>query len=144
MNHAAVKVWVQLTHPQAQLPKAMQPGDAGADLHACEATTVPAKGRALVAVGLALELPEGYRARLHSRSGLALKHGIEVGAGLIDQGFRDPIAVLLHNHGDADFPVAVGDRVAQLCIERSEAATFLPVEAVQPTGRSSGWGSSGS
>lgn len=138
-----VQVWVALTHPQAQLPKAMQPGDAGADLFACEATTIPARGRALVQVGLALELPEGHRARLHSRSGLAWKHGIEVGAGLIDQGFREAIQVLLHNHSDQDFPVAVGDRIAQMCIERSEQAQFLLVEAVQPTGRGAGWGSSG-
>lgn len=137
------QVRVQKRHPLAQLPRFMQPGDAGADLCACEAALVPARGRALVQVGLALELPEGHRARLHSRSGLAWKHGIEVGAGLIDQGFREPIAVLLHNHSDEDFPVGVGDRIAQLCIERSEQAEFLWVEAVQPTGRTPGWGSSG-
>ena len=93
--------------------------------------------------GLAFELPEGFRARVHSRSGLSLKHGIEAGAGLIDQGFRLPVGVLLYNHGGEDFQVRAGDRVAQLCIERYTHPTFVEVEAVEATARGAGWGSSG-
>ena len=127
----------------ATLPRVMQPGDVAADLYAAEAAVVPARGRALVATGLVLELPEGFRARIHSRSGLSLKHGIEAGAGLIDQGYRHPVGVLLYNHSDVDFAVAVGDRIAQVCIERYTHPTFQEVSTVDATGRSTGWGSSG-
>lgn len=139
-----VSIRVQRVHPQASLPRVMQRGDVAADLAACEPAVVPARGRALIPTGLVLELPEGFRARIHSRSGLSLKHGIEAGAGLIDQGYRHPLGVLLYNHGDADFAVAPGDRIAQLCIERYTEPSFVEVDAVDPTERGAGWGSSGS
>ncbi len=130
-------------HEQAVLPVVSQDGDVAADLFACETVVIPPRGRALVHTGLALELPPGFRARIHARSGLSLKYGIETGAGLIDQGFRDPIGVVLYNHTDVAYAVQLGDRVAQLCIERYTLPTFEEVEAIAPTGRSAGWGSSG-
>jgi dUTP pyrophosphatase len=138
-----VSIPVQRTSEAASLPRVMQAGDVAADVMAAEATVIPARGRALVATGLILELPEGFRARVHSRSGLSLKHGIEAGAGLIDQGYRHTVGILLYNHSDVDFPVAVGDRVAQLCIERYTHPVFVDAEQVEKTSRTTGWGSSG-
>ena len=138
-----VTIRVQRTSACASLPRVMQPGDVAADLTASQAVTIPARGRAVVPTGLILELPEGFRARIHSRSGLSLKHGIEAGAGLIDQGFRHEVGVLLYNHSEVDFAVAVGDRIAQLCIERYTHPTFIEAEAIEATSRTAGWGSSG-
>lgn len=138
-----ITIRVQRTTESASLPRVMQPGDVAADLTASEAVVVPARGRALVPTGLVLELPEGFRARVHSRSGLSLKHGIEAGAGLIDQGYRHTVGVLLYNHSDDDFAVAVGDRIAQLCIERYTHPTFVETPSVEATSRTAGWGSSG-
>jgi dUTP pyrophosphatase len=129
--------------PSATLPQLMQPGDVAADLAASVAATVPAHGRALIATGLVLNLPAGFRARIHSRSGLSLKFGIEAGAGLIDESYRHPVGVLLYNHSDEDFHVGVGDRIAQLCIERYTHPTFVEVDAVESSARSAGWGSTG-
>lgn len=134
---------IRRTTPTAQLPRVVQAGDVAGDLAASEATVIPARGRGLVQTGLVFQLPPGFRARIHSRSGLSLKHGIEAGAGLIDQGYRHPVAVLLYNHSDEDFPVAVGDRVAQVCIERYTHPAFVEVDAVEETDRTTGWGSSG-
>jgi dUTP pyrophosphatase len=138
-----VSIRVQRTTDNASLPRVMQPGDVAADLTASQAVTIPARGRALVPTGLVLELPEGFRARVHSRSGLSLKHGIEAGAGLIDQGYRHEVGVLLYNHSETDFEVLIGDRIAQLCIERYTHPTFVEVSAVERTERTAGWGSSG-
>ncbi len=137
------RIPVQLVSEAATLPRVMQAGDVAADVAAAEATVIPARGRRLVATGLVLELPDGFRARLHSRSGLSLRHGIEVGAGLIDQGFRHPVGVLLYNHSDVDFQVLPGDRIAQLCIERYTHPEFVAVDAVEANERGTGWGSSG-
>ena len=52
------------------------------------------------------------------RSGLASKHSIDVGAGVIDADYRGPVKVLLFNLSNADFEVEPGDRVAQLVAER--------------------------
>jgi dUTP pyrophosphatase len=138
-----VTIRVQRTTEAAALPRVMQQGDVAADLTAAADVTIPARGRALVSTGLVLELPEGFRARIHSRSGLSLKHGIEAGAGLIDQGYRHPVGVLLYNHSDQDFPVAAGDRIAQLCIERYTHPLFEEVAEVAASERTAGWGSSG-
>jgi dUTP pyrophosphatase len=138
-----VTVQIQRTSPEAILPCVMQAGDVAADLYAARATTIPAKGRALVQTGLILSLPKGFRARIHSRSGLSLKYGIEAGAGLIDQGYRHAIGVLLYNHGHDPFQVRVGDRIAQLCIERYTHPIFEEVPSTESTTRSAGWGSSG-
>lgn len=138
-----VPVPTQRLIPEARLPVVSQPGDVAADLYAAAAVTIPARGRALVPTGLILELPPGYRASIRSRSGLSLRHGLEAGAGLIDNAYRDEVGVLLYNHGDVDHAVAVGDRIAQICVERYEEPSFVEVAQVAHAGRGAGWGSSG-
>lgn len=64
---------------------------------------IPATGRVLVQTDLALCVPLGSYGRIASRSGLAVDHGIEVGAGVIDGDYRGPLGVLLFNHSDTDF-----------------------------------------
>jgi deoxyuridine 5'-triphosphate nucleotidohydrolase len=56
--------------------------------------------------------------RVAPRSGLAAKHSIDVGAGVIDADYRGPVKVLLFNLGETDFAINEGDRIAQLIIER--------------------------
>lgn len=143
MSHEVVTVRFQRLSDRAIAPQISQPGDVAADLHAAAAGVIPARGRALVATDLALELPTGFRARIHSRSGLSLKHGIEAGAGLIDNAYRHPIGVLLYNFSDEDYEVQPGDRIAQICIERYSEPRFVEVERVDATERTTGWGSSG-
>jgi dUTP pyrophosphatase len=138
-----VSVKVRRIHPNAVIPRVQQDGDVAADLHAAEYCVIPPRGRFLVKTGLVFELPEGYRARLQSRSGLSLKHGIETGAGLIDNKYRNEIGVVLHNHTDLPFVVNIGDRISQVCIEQYSEPTFVEVDKVEKTARTEGWGSSG-
>jgi deoxyuridine 5'-triphosphate nucleotidohydrolase len=64
--------------------------------------------------------------RVAPRSGLAAKHSIDVGAGVIDADYRGPVKVLLFNLGETDFAINEGDRIAQLIIERvSDTARCL-------------------
>ena len=56
--------------------------------------------------------------RVAPRSGLAYKHGIDTLAGVIDADYRGPVGVILANLSDNDFEVKVGDRVAQLIVEK--------------------------
>lgn len=138
-----VTVRFQRLSESARAPRVAQAGDVAADLHAASACVVPARGRTLVSTDLALELPAGFRARIHARSGLSLAHGIETGAGLIDNGYRHAVGVLLYNFSDDDFAIEAGDRIAQLCIERYSEPSFEEVAALEPTPRTAGWGSSG-
>lgn len=62
---------------------------------------------------------------------LASKHGIDVGAGVIDADYRGLLGVLLFNLGDSDYSVNVGDRVAQLVLERIETPEVETVQVRQ-------------
>lgn len=56
--------------------------------------------------------------RVAPRSGLASKHFIDTGAGVIDADYRGEVKVLLFNFSEVDFTVQQGDRIAQLVLER--------------------------
>eukprot|EP00250_Pteridium_aquilinum_P011891 c20371_g1_i2 orf=280-663(-) len=78
------------------------------------------------------------------RSGLAWKHSIDVGAGVIDADYRGPVGVVLFNLSDQDFAIKSGDRVAQLILERIVTPEVLEVDDLEETGRGEGgFGSTG-
>lgn len=140
------EVSVLITAEPGFEPIYAKPGDAGADLRSKVALTIPAGERALVPTGVSIALPNGYVGLVHPRSGLAAKHGITVlnTPGTIDAGYRGEIVVILFNSSNIDFPVAVGDRIAQLVIQQFERAKFVPVEKLPESDRGeSGFGSSG-
>lgn len=49
---------------------------------------VPGHGKALVKTDLQIEVPDSTYGRIAPRSGLAWKHHIDVGAGVIDADYR--------------------------------------------------------
>lgn len=107
------------THLDAVLPirKHDDPvrGDSGYDVTAVADTIVPARGAAVVPVGLVLaDVPAGIWIRIESRSGLQFKHGISAFNGIIDNSYRGSLDIRLINNTDADYKVAKGDRIAQL------------------------------
>ena len=83
-----------------------------------------------------------YRAA--PRSGLAWKHSIDVGAGVVDADYRGPVGVILFNHSDMDFEVKAGDRIAQLIIEIIMTPEVIEVDDLDSTVRGvGGFGSTG-
>lgn len=82
--------------------------------------------------------------RIAPRSGLASKHYIDTGAGVIDADYRGQVKVLLFNHSDVDFAVNEGDRVAQLVLERIYTPEVLEVAELEESVRGAGgFGSTG-
>lgn len=78
------------------------------------------------------------------RSGLALKHAIDVGAGVIDADYRGPVGVILFNHSDVDFEVKAGDRIAQMILEKIITPEVMEVKDLDSTLRGeAGFGSTG-
>jgi dUTP pyrophosphatase len=102
---------------EAKLPTRGSLYSAGLDLYAVEALIIPAHARASVRTGLAVSIPQGFYGRVAPRSGLAVKHGLDVLAGVIDSDYRGEIICALINHGDEDIKIDAGMRVAQLIIE---------------------------
>jgi len=135
---------VKRLRPSAVLPVRGSDAAAGFDLSASEGSVVPAGGKAIVKTGLSIAIPEGTYARIAPRSGLAAKHMINTGAGVVDYDYRGEVGVVLFNHGPQEFPVAAGDRIAQLILEEVCMAPCVEVESLDETARGSGgFGSTG-
>ncbi|XP_021826450.1 deoxyuridine 5'-triphosphate nucleotidohydrolase [Prunus avium] len=129
---------------KAVLPSRGSPLSAGYDLSSATETKVPARGKALVPTDLSISVPEGTYARIAPRSGLAWKHSIDVGAGVIDADYRGSVGVILFNHSDVDFEIKEGDRIAQLIIEKIITPDVVEVEDLDSTARGAGgFGSTG-
>jgi dUTP pyrophosphatase len=107
---------------------------------------VASHGRAVISTGIAMAIPVGFYGRVAPRSGLALKNGIDVLAGVIDSDYRGEICVLLINHSINPVRFKAGDRVAQLIIERAELSRAEEVtKFLEETSRgANGFGSTGS
>ena len=122
-------------------------GDAGFDLHAAEAASIPPGRRASVGTGVAVAIPEGQAGLVLPRSGLAVRHGISLvnAPGLVDAGYRGELRVLLLNTDhEATFDVGPGDRIAQLVIVRHESPELEEVPSLDETVRGArGFGSTG-
>jgi len=135
---------VKRTRPTASMPARGSSAAAGFDLAAAEAYVVKAGGKAIVMTGLSIAIPSGTYARVAPRSGLAAKKMIQVGAGVVDYDYRGEVGVVLFNHGAEDFEIAVGDRVAQLVLEKVAMGPAIEVETLDETERGAGgFGSTG-
>lgn len=143
----------------AIVPSRQKTGDAGYDLYATESVKIKPMSRALVSTGLSIEVPQGYYARIAPRSGLAVKNGIDVLAGVVDSSYRGEVKVVLMNlsidlasmmgltpniaGSSFDFNIKAGDRIAQLIIEKYHAVDWQEVESLSTTERTGGFGSTG-
>jgi len=120
---------------------------AGYDLCAAHDAIVLMRGRCLVKTDIAVCVPKGTYGRVAPRSGLTLKNGIDVGAGVIDEDYRGNVGVILFNHSDTDFVVKTGDRIAQLILEKIELVPTQEVFEIGDLGvtkrGSHGFGSTG-
>ncbi|GBC06096.1 hypothetical protein RclHR1_06610019 [Rhizophagus clarus] len=141
-NHLNLRV--KRLSPKAKIPRRSSVKAAGYDLYSASNITIPAKGKALVPTDLAVVVPEGTYGRVAPRSGLALKNSIDCGGGVVDADYRGPVGVILFNHGDVDYQVNEGDRVAQLVLERISTPDVVEVEELDETERGNrGFGSTG-
>lgn len=143
-----MEILAKTLHPDAVLPIYANEGDAGCDLVAVETCRLRAGGgRAMVATGLSVAIPEGHGGFVLPRSGLAAKHGVTCinTPGLIDAGYRGELRVALVNLDPKDdYVVHKGDRIAQLVIAPVSSATFRVVDDLPPATRGhGGFGSTG-
>jgi len=129
------------------LPKRQTPEAAGLDLYAnVKKIVIKPRERKLIPLGVKIALPFGFEAQMRPRSGLAYKHGITVlnTPGTIDSDYRGELMVLLINHGEEEFIINRGDRIAQMVINKVEMADFIETEELPDSSRGSGgYGSTG-
>jgi len=125
-------------------PVRSSPGAAGYDLFTPEDFEIKARSKVTVPLNLMMKVPEGTYGRVAPRSGLANKHSLDVGAGVIDSDYRGNVGVILFNHSDEVFSAKKGDRIAQLILERIVTPEPEVVEKLDDTNRGEGgFGSTG-
>lgn len=112
---------------EATIPTKSHVLDAGWDLYASEDCKICSDRSETVLTGIAMAIPEGCVGLIWPRSGLAVKRGIDVFAGVIDSGYRGGIGVCLYNSG-ATYQIKKGDRVAQIVIHRIPLTRMIEVD----------------
>lgn len=147
---------VKLLREDAKIPTKANETDAGWDLYAAEDVTINGGERGVVKTGIALQIPDGYVGLIWPRSGLAVKKGLDVLAGVIDAGYRGEIMVCLFNTSlpvipeKADMRHAIrvhikkGDKIAQILFQEVAPFQMYAVEELADSVRGeSGFGSTG-
>ena len=143
-----VKVLIKKLESIVKLPEYKTSGASGMDLVAFikEEINVKPRTSCLVPTGISVAFSEDYEVQIRPRSGLAATKNISIlnTPGTIDSDYRGEIKVIIYNHGDADFVVNNGDRIAQMVLSpvikmELEAIKDLP-ETIRGEG---GFGSTG-
>lgn len=128
----------------ARAPERASAGAAGYDLYSAQEAVVRPGTREMLRTDLSIQIPPGHYGRIAPRSGVAWKFGIDIGAGVVDEDYRGALGILFVNNGINDYTVKVGDRVAQLLLERISTPEVLVVEELDASARGiAGFGSTG-
>jgi dUTP pyrophosphatase len=137
-----VKLFATCRTPGAKIPTRGSARAAGWDLYSIESAKILPGQRKLVDTGISMEFPSGVYGRIALQSRLALKHGISIGAGVIDPDYSGNIQVLIMNQGEQLVNLMAGDRIAQLIPEQYFTGSLKEVNQVMDTARGSqGFGS---
>ena len=128
----------------AQMPFKSHRTDAGFDLFADETSWIFAKQRTTIKTGISFEMPNNMAGLIWPRSGLSVKKGIDVLAGVVDSGYRGEIMVCLYNTSDEDVEINRGDRIAQIIFQEVPMISLLLRDELETSQRgSNGFGSTG-
>jgi dUTP pyrophosphatase len=121
-----------------------KPGNAGYDLYSNEDVIIGAGDRKLVSTGIACEFPSNYVGRIVDRSGMAVKGGLHVVAGVIDSSYRGIWKIAFYNTGQYPVEIKAQTRIAQVLFYKVADFPILEVDELSETTRGAGgFGSTG-
>ena len=143
MTKTNIKVWKLLS--STPTPKYAHSSDAGFDLASSINIVLQPNSLTIVPTGLVFEIPPDYEVQIRSRSGLACRGIIVNNApGTIDSGYRSEIKLIIRNQTDDQYPVSIGDRLAQGVVAYAPQVNFIEAEFVSDSDRGvNGFGSTG-
>ena len=107
---------IKLLTPTAKMPVRGTTQAAGLDLFSDQEVTIPRGQQHILGTSVAMEIPTGTFGKLEIRSGLAAKHNLGIVAGVIGNDYRGEIKIIVRNHGEHEFKISRGDRIAQLLL----------------------------
>jgi dUTP pyrophosphatase len=136
---------IVLLNSDSRYPTKSHVTDAGYDLFSTEDVFLKPSQRKVVKTGIKLSIPSGFYGRIAPRSGLAVKNGVDVLAGVIDSGYIGEIGVVLINTDKFEsVSLSKSSRIAQLIFEKCEDMNFETVLSLDNSERDAGgFGSTG-
>ena len=143
-----VKILIKKTNKEVITPKYKTDGSSGVDLSAFldKEVVIKPNSSELIPTGLQVAIPEELEIQIRPRSGLAAKESIGVlnSPGTIDSDYRGELKIILFNHGNKDFIINNGDRIAQMVLVPILKMEFEEVDSLPDTVRGqAGFGSTG-
>jgi len=132
------KIQIKKLIGSAVFPANGSPCAAGYDLFSIEDYVLMPMERRLFKTGISIAIPAGMYGRVAPRSGLALKNGIDVLAGVIDEDYRGELGVILINFGQTEKPIKINDKIAQIIFEFYNKVEWEEVSELPDSQRSSG------
>ena len=141
---AGKTIKVKKIEGQAIVPTRSNSDDAGWDLYSITTRPIAPSQRVTIRTGISLEIPEEYVGLIWPRSGMSVKNGIDVLAGVVDSGYRGEIKVCLLNTSREWMDIKEGDRIAQILFQEVPHFQLQEVDILQNSDRGQGgFGSSG-
>lgn len=151
----SLKIKFNKLRDDAIIPTRAHKDDAGYDVYVPEDTVIR-KGRNLIDLGFAIEMPHGVEAQVRPRSGFQLKgvegidsdgkdhrYDADVKLGTVDAGYRGSIGVVVKNYEHTDFVIKKGTRIAQLVFNQVLDVEFEEAEELSGEDRGGGFGHTG-
>ena len=142
------KVLIKKLNSKVKIPQYKTQGASGMDLLAFidKSEIVKPGSSKLIPTGLSVAFSQEYEIQIRPRSGLAAKNNISVlnTPGTIDSDYRGEIKIIIYNHGNDDFIINNGDRIAQMILVPVEKMQLEETENLPETIRGKGgFGSTG-
>lgn len=148
MERVVFKIVYGVETDQISIPSKAHKGDAGIDLKSLDRVVLKPYKQETIRTGLSVDLPSGTTGLICPRSGLASNSGITVlnAPGIIDEGYRGEIKVILINLSKEQYIIQVGEKIAQMLVIATPTFHIqYENEYILPTGvrNTNGFGSSG-
>jgi len=139
-----LKILIKKLTKEAKIPSRAYPDDAGIDLYALKEVVLEPGKLATIPTGIAVALPKGSVGLIWDKSGLASSFGLKTLGGVIDEGYRGEIKVLVINLGKEKVVIKKGSKIAQLLVQPILRPDIEVVEELPSSLRGErGFGSSG-
>lgn len=129
---------IKKLYKDAVTPTYADPGASGFDFYSIEEGIIEPKSSAVIATGLAFEIPKGWEIQARGRSGLAFKNDVIAHFGTIDEGFKGELKIKLFNLGNEPLAINVGDRIAQGVFAPVTKAVFYETNELSKSERGEG------
>lgn len=128
---------IKKNNPKAKIPVYALKGDAGLDLFSIEEKIIKQGEISEVRTGIEIELPKGTAGLVWDKGSAAHK-GIKTMGGVFDENYRGELIIIMTNLSNKPHKIEIGDKIAQLLIQKIEHPKIKLVKKLSDSNRGKG------